>query len=152
MSKNEVEAHVNKEQAFLQTFIPFIVHSWVYHFNEFASFNRHWCAFSSSNPKKMLLIFLVFRPVTNRGWISRGWQGWQLAADPCSAASTWAPGALQVPALWHLGWRATAEAGSDWVLQALLQVQTRNKSIVHAMSHLEQKTCAVPDYTEVLWK
>lgn len=58
MTTNEVEAHISKEQTFLQTFTPFIVCNCVYHFNEFASFSRCWCAFSSSNPKKMLLICL----------------------------------------------------------------------------------------------
>lgn len=56
---NEVEAPINKEQVFLRTFTPFTVCNYVYHFNEFTSFNRCWCAVSSSNPKKMLLICLV---------------------------------------------------------------------------------------------
>lgn len=60
MTTKEVEAYINKEQEFLHTFTPFTLGNCVYHFNEFTSFNRCWCAFSRSNPKKMLLICLVF--------------------------------------------------------------------------------------------
>lgn len=67
------------------------------------------------------------------------------------------PTEFQMPRKWQLCGSRDAEspqqpALTDWLFQALSQVQTRNMSIVHVMSHLKQKMCVVPDYTEVLWK
>lgn len=112
MAANEVEAHINKEQTFLQTFTPFIVCTCVYHSIEFTSFNSCWCTFSSSNPKKMLLICLALElsqtedefPEDSRA------DSWLQTLAVLLLPEFQAHLSLQVTAQWHLGWRVTAEA------------------------------------------